>query len=81
MAKPLQDMKETDILEIAQKELTERQLQILAVVLTQDPFDKPLSSLVQLPAKPACNFSDWSSKTGASIPSWTSPSRMNRSFT
>ena len=53
MAKPLQDMKETDILEIAQKELTERQLQILAVVLTQDPFDKPLSSLVRVAAKPA----------------------------
>jgi hypothetical protein len=53
MAKPLQDMKETDILEIAQKELTERQIQILAVVLAQDPFDKPLSSLVQLPARPA----------------------------
>jgi hypothetical protein len=53
MAKPLQDMKETDILEIAQKELTERQLQILTVVLTQDPFDKPLSALVQLQSKAA----------------------------
>ena len=53
MARPLQDMKETDILEIAQGELTERQLQILAVVLTQDPFDKPLSSLVRVAAKPA----------------------------
>jgi len=53
MVRPLQDMKETDILEIAQKELTERQLQILTIVLTQDPFDKPLSELVQLPAKAA----------------------------
>ena len=51
MVRPLQDMKETDILEIAQKELTERQLRILTLVLTQDPFDKPLSKLVQLPAK------------------------------
>ena len=51
MAKPLHDMKETDILEIAQKELTERQLQLLAVVLTQDPFDQTLSGLLKLAEK------------------------------
>jgi len=53
MAKSLHDMKETDILEIAQKELTERQLQILAVVLTQNPFDQTLSGLLKLREKPA----------------------------
>jgi hypothetical protein len=53
MAKPLHDMKESDILEIAQKELTERQLQLLAVVLTQNPFDQTLSELLKLPKKPA----------------------------
>jgi hypothetical protein len=46
-------MKESDILEIAQKELTERQLQLLAVVLTQEPFDQTLSGLLKLPEKPA----------------------------
>ena len=51
MAKPLYDMKETDILEIAQKELSERQLQLLAVVLTQDPFDQTLFGLLKLPEK------------------------------
>jgi hypothetical protein len=49
MAKPLHDMKESDILGIAQKELTERQLQLLAVVLTQEPFDQTLSTLLKLP--------------------------------
>ena len=43
-------MKETDILEIAQKELTARQLQILTLVLTQEPFDKPLADLMKVPA-------------------------------
>jgi hypothetical protein len=52
MAKPLHDMKESDILEIAQKELTERQLQLLAVVLTQNPFDQTLSGLLKLPEGP-----------------------------
>ncbi len=50
MARPLQEMKETDILEIAQKELTARQLQILTLVLTQEPFDKPLADLMKVPA-------------------------------
>jgi hypothetical protein len=50
MARPLQEMKETDILEIAQKELTARQLQILTLVLTQDPFDNPLGDLMKIPA-------------------------------
>lgn len=52
MAKPLHDMKESDILGIAQKELTERQLQLLAVVLTQEPFDQTLSTLLKLPEQP-----------------------------
>ena len=50
MARPLQEMKETDILEIAQKELTARQVQILTLVLTQEPFDKPLADLMKVPA-------------------------------
>lgn len=53
MTKPLYEMKETDILGIARDELSERQLQLLAVVLTQEPFDQTLSGLLKLPEKPA----------------------------
>lgn len=49
LTKPLQDLKEADILEIARNELTERQLQLLAVVLTQNPFEPTLTELLKLP--------------------------------
>lgn len=48
-AKPLQDMKETDILDIAQDELSQKQLQILRTVLTEEPFEQSLAALVAIP--------------------------------
>ena len=48
IAKPLQDMKESDILDIAQVELSQKQLAILRTVLTQEPFEPSLSELVRV---------------------------------
>ncbi|MCI0722332.1 MAG: metallophosphoesterase [Acidobacteria bacterium] len=48
IAKPLQDMKESDILDIAQAELSQKQLAILRTVLTQEPFEPSLSELVRV---------------------------------
>lgn len=45
--KPLQDLKESDILDIAQKEMTEQQLRILRLVLTQENFEDALDALFQ----------------------------------
>ena len=42
VSKPLQDMKEIDILSIAEKELNPGQIQILKAVLTNEQFDKEL---------------------------------------
>jgi hypothetical protein len=48
IAKPLQDMNESDILDLAQVELSQRQLAILRTVLTHDPFEPSLSELVRV---------------------------------
>jgi hypothetical protein len=48
VSKPLQDMKEIDILSIAEKELNPGQIQILKVVLTGEPFDKELKQMLAL---------------------------------
>jgi hypothetical protein len=42
ISKPLQDMREIDILSIAEKELNPGQIQILKVVLANEQFDKEL---------------------------------------
>jgi hypothetical protein len=47
--KPLHELKDTDILHIARDQLTERQLQLLTVVLTQNPFEETLTGLLRPP--------------------------------
>jgi hypothetical protein len=46
MAKPLQEMREIDILTIAEKELNPEQIQVLKVVLTNEHFDSELKRLL-----------------------------------
>ena len=50
-SKPLQDLKETDILEIAEQELSPKQWQILKTVLTHDSFETELGALLAGPGK------------------------------
>lgn len=47
--KPLQEMQETDILDIAKKELSARQLSLLEVVLKQKEFSKEVLTLLAKP--------------------------------
>jgi DNA repair exonuclease SbcCD nuclease subunit len=46
VSKPLQDMKEIDILSIAEKELNSGQIQILKAVLTNEQFDRELKRML-----------------------------------
>jgi hypothetical protein len=52
-SKPLQDLRDTDLLQIADRELTLEQAQILKTVLTHEPFDTELGDLLSVHGKEA----------------------------
>jgi hypothetical protein len=52
-SKPLQDLRDTDLLQIADRELTLEQAQILKTVLTNEPFDTELGALLSGQGKEA----------------------------
>ena len=51
--KPLQDLRDTDLLQIADRELTPEQAQILKTVLTHEPFETELGALLSVQGKEA----------------------------
>jgi hypothetical protein len=52
-SRPLQDLRETDILEIAEQELSPKQGQILKTVLINEPFETELGALMAMPGEEA----------------------------